>query len=180
MGMFSAKGERETAAPVGGLSVIAAGMTVRGDIESNNTVKVEGIVNGNVRARHQVLVAKDGVVHGDIDAREAIVGGSVDGAIRAIERVEVQAGASVTGDITTRRIAVAEGGSLNGAIRMSEQPAEKPASESRALVSQKTENRPAAAAVVPASAPVPVHSRQSVPVARVAVPPRLPSTGAGY
>ena len=129
MGMFSAKGEREPSAPLGGLSIIAAGMTVRGDIESNNTVKVEGTVNGNVRARQQVLVAKDGIVQGDIEAREAIVGGSVDGAIRAAERVEVQAGAVVKGDITTRRISVAEGGSLNGAIRMGEPAAEKPANK---------------------------------------------------
>ncbi len=174
MGMFSAKGEREPTVPVGGLSVIAAGMTVRGDIDSNNTVKVEGTVNGNVHARHQVLVAKDGVVQGDIDAREAIIGGSVEGAIRAAERVEVQAGATVTGDITTKRISVAEGGSLNGVIHMNEQPAGKPATESRAVVVQRTEGRPATAAVVPAL------SRASVPVARVAVPPRLPSTGAGY
>jgi cytoskeletal protein CcmA (bactofilin family) len=174
MGMFSAKGEREVSVPVGGLSIIAAGMTVRGDIDSNNTVKIEGTVSGNVHARQQVLVAKDGVVQGDIEAREAIVGGSVEGSISALERVEVQAGATVTGDITTKRISVAEGGSLNGVIRMSAEPAEKPAPEAKPAAT-RAENRPAATATAPVQA-----MRPSVPVARVAVPPRLPSPGTGY
>lgn len=165
MGMFSAKTEKPEQLPPGGLSVIAAGMTVRGDIESDGTVKVEGAVEGQIQARHQVLVAKGGTVQGDIDARESIVGGTVQGAIRAIERVEVQAGATVTGDITTRRIAVAEGGNLNGAIRMTEIPVE-PKVEAKA-------GKPEAKAPAPTPS-VPSMSRPSVPVARVAVPPRQP------
>jgi cytoskeletal protein CcmA (bactofilin family) len=168
MGMFSAKGENGAPPVVGGLSIIAAGMTVRGDIDSNNTVKVEGMVCGNVRVRQQVLVAKEGVVQGDIDAREAIVGGSVDGAIRATERVEIQSGATVSGDITTRRISVAEGGCLNGIIRMGEPMPEKAPVEAKPAAAARTENKPVTAIV-----PV----RPSVPVARVAVPPRIPTAG---
>src|SRR6266478_5471297 len=109
MAILKGKPEAEPQPVVGGLSIVAVGMTVRGDLESNGTVKVEGIVEGHVRARNQVLVAKGGAVHGDIDAREAVIGGAANGAIRAMERVEIQSGAVVNGDITTRRIAVAEG-----------------------------------------------------------------------
>ena len=121
MAILKAKDGGEPEQPVGGLSIVAVGMTVRGDLESNGTVKVEGAVEGHVQAKNQVLVAKGGVVAGDIDAREAVIGGQANGAIRALERVEIQSGAIVNGDITTRRISVAEGGSLNGLIRMGEQ-----------------------------------------------------------
>ncbi len=136
MGIFGKKQqptERMAGAPAkgaplpGGLSIVGAGMLVRGDLESNGVVKVEGTVDGHVRATGQVLVAREGAVHGDIDTSEAVIGGTVTGAIHASERVEVQVGASVEGDITTRRIAVAEGASLNGLIRMdaaAEQPAD--------------------------------------------------------
>jgi len=167
MSIFGAKDADKPAVEVGGLSIIAVGLTVRGDLESNGTVKVEGTVEGHVQARDQVLVAKGGVVQGDIDAREAIVGGAVHGAVRTVERVEVQAGAVVNGDIVTRRIAVAEGGSLNGQIRMEEGSGEARPADAR---NGKAEG----AKSVPAATP-PV--RPSVPVARVAVPPRLPSTG---
>jgi len=134
-----------------GLSIVGAGMTIRGDLETDGVVKVEGTVEGLVKATAQVLVAKGGVVHGDIETTEAVVGGKVNGAIRARDRVEVQAGAFVEGDVTTRRIAVAEGGTLNGQIRMGE-------SESKLVVRAPSTGTPA--------------RPPSVPVARVATPPR--------
>jgi cytoskeletal protein CcmA (bactofilin family) len=148
------------APPVGGLSIVGAGMLVRGDLESNGVVKVEGTVEGHVRAHSQVLVAKGGAVHGDIETTEAVVGGTVSGAIRAGERVEVQAGASVDGDITTRRISVAEGGSLNGLIRMSAAPAAAADSATEAKASLQIQTASVAG------------RPSSVPLARIAVPPR--------
>src|SRR5262249_29893083 len=114
----------EPATPAAGLSIVAFGMTINGDLDSQGTVKVEGAVNGHIRSKGQVLVARDGAVVGDIEAREAIVGGVVQGSIRAEDRVEVQSGAAVEGDITTRRILVAEGGVLNGQVHMGESVAE--------------------------------------------------------
>jgi cytoskeletal protein CcmA (bactofilin family) len=132
-----------------GLSIIGVGMTVRGDLESNGVVKVEGAVDGDVKTSSQVLVAKGGVVHGDIETTDLVVGGTVNGAVRASGRVEVQAGASVQGDITTRRIFVAEGGSLNGQIRMGgadpsfvELPSDAPAGPRLAAVSPQPPSAP--------------------------------------
>jgi cytoskeletal protein CcmA (bactofilin family) len=155
---------RGAAAPTGALSIIGAGMTVHGDLDANGVVKIEGTVDGHVRAAAQVLVAKGGSVQGDVDTTEAVVGGTVSGAIRARDRVEIQSGASVHGDITTRRIAVAEGGTLNGLIRMDEAAV---AREERAAES-KSEARPRPS--LPPGA-----QRPSTPVARIAVPPRAPS-----
>jgi cytoskeletal protein CcmA (bactofilin family) len=159
MGVFNARSsearaaEAKQAAAAQSLSVIGVGMTIRGDIETAGVVKVEGTVEGHVVAATQVLVAKGGIVKGDVETREAIIGGEVAGAVAARERVEIQAGATVQGDITTRRIAVAEGATLNGQIRMGEQ-VERP----------KTKT--------PVPAPGPSLTRPSVPVARVAVSPR--------
>jgi len=146
---------RSSAASVGGLSIIGAGMTVRGDLETAGVVKVEGTVDGHVRAKAQVLIARGGLVHGDVETAEAVVGGTVNGAIKASERVEVQPGASVDGDITTRRIAVAEGGSLNGLIRMEESARAK-------------ESAAAAKPDARVSAPQPT---LAPPMTRVSVPP---------
>lgn len=118
MGMFSASERESAAAGEAGLSIIAAGMRVEGEIVSDGVVKVEGAVVGSIRAERQVLVAKGGTVDGDIDTREAIVGGEVRGAIVANERVEVQTSAIVQGDIATQRIVVHDGGEVNGHLRM--------------------------------------------------------------
>jgi len=177
MGMFGKKApaaERTSSAGAkgaplaGGLSIVGAGMLVRGDLESNGVVKVEGTVDGHVRARHQVLVAKEGAVHGDIETTEAVVGGTVSGAIRADERVEVQAGASVEGDITTKRISVAEGASLNGLIRMG--------AAAEATTPEKTPEPAADARGSSRPQTVGPSRPSSVPVARIAMPPRSSST----
>ncbi len=150
-------------APVGALSIIGSGMTVRGDLGANGVVKIEGLVEGNVRAASQVLVAKGGNVQGDVETAEAVIGGTVSGAIHARDRVEVQAGAAVHGDITTRRISVAEGGTLNGLIRMGEASAE--ASEEAVL---DVDSLPGAAGESDEERPL-------APLTRVAVPPPAPT-----
>jgi cytoskeletal protein CcmA (bactofilin family) len=103
-----------------GLSIIGSGMRVVGDISAEGVVKIEGTVVGTVQAGRQVLVAKGGLVEGDVVTREAIIGGEVRGAIQASERVELQTTSVVHGDIATRRMLVQEGGEINGVLRMNE------------------------------------------------------------
>jgi cytoskeletal protein CcmA (bactofilin family) len=93
-------------------------MSITGHLDTNGVVKVEGKVTGSIRAERQVLVAKGGMVDGDILTREAVIGGEVRGAIYADERVEVQATSLINGDITTKRILLQEGGEVNGHVRM--------------------------------------------------------------
>ncbi|MDH4130438.1 MAG: polymer-forming cytoskeletal protein [Gemmatimonadota bacterium] len=101
-----------------GLTIIAVGTQITGDIVSDAVVKVEGVIEGTVRAGSQLLVAPGAVIHGDVFAREVLVGGMIDGLIEAGERVEIQAGAQVDGDITTQRIQIQDGGRVNGQISM--------------------------------------------------------------
>ena len=67
-----------------------------------------------------MLVGRQGIVRGDIETREAVIGGTVEGTIVGAERVEVQATAAIQGDINTRTIVIAEGGKINGSVRMEE------------------------------------------------------------
>lgn len=107
-------------ADAGAMSVIGTGMRIMGDVESNGTIKVEGVIEGAVRGARQLLLGRSGVVHGDIYAGDAILGGKVVGTVVATERVEIQGTASVEGDIQTKSIVVFEGGSINGTVRMGE------------------------------------------------------------
>jgi cytoskeletal protein CcmA (bactofilin family) len=111
------EGSRRGSGPAS-LSIIANDLTVVGDLETSGVVKVEGRVQGAVRAATQVLVSKDALIEGDIQTKEAIIGGEVSGAIRAEDRVEIQATALINGDISARRIVMLEGGRVNGEIKM--------------------------------------------------------------
>jgi cytoskeletal protein CcmA (bactofilin family) len=117
--------------PEAGLSVIASGMKIIGDIESTGVVKIEGIVEGAIRGARQLLLGRQGTVHGDIRAHEVIIGGTVVGTIVADERVEIQGTSTVQGDIHTKSIVVLEGGVINGTVRMGENAARDVAREPR-------------------------------------------------
>lgn len=101
-----------------GLTIIAAGTTIVGDIDSEGVIKIEGQIQGTVRAATQLLVAPGAVLRGDVHAPEIVAGGEIHGSVHADTRVEIQAGALIEGDITTQRILIAEGGRVNGQISM--------------------------------------------------------------
>lgn len=111
------------------ISLIGVGMRVLGDIESSGVVKVEGTVEGNIRGARQVLLGRQGQITGDVHARDIVLGGTVTGTVKAAERVEVQGTSAVNGDIYTRTIIVLEGARINGAVRVTDAPADDDASD---------------------------------------------------
>jgi cytoskeletal protein CcmA (bactofilin family) len=110
----------------GGLSIVAPDLVITGELAADGVIKVEGRVQGTVRAGHQVLVSPGAVVEGDIETREAIIGGIVRGNIRATDRVELQTSCEVHGDIRTARLLIHEGGVVNGEVRMEEETRVEP------------------------------------------------------
>lgn len=104
----------------GVISIIGPGMRVVGDCETEGTLRVEGTVEGTVRAGKAVVVGKDGVVDGDINTQDAVVGGRVAGSIVAESRLELQATCVIEGEIQARRIKLEEGGKVNGTIQVGE------------------------------------------------------------
>lgn len=108
-------------------SILGKDARVVGDIETDGVIRIEGHVRGTVRAGSQVLLAEGAQIEGDLFTKEAVVGGEIIGSVQATERVELQATASVTGNITTPRIAVIEGGRVSGEVRIQETVEPEPA-----------------------------------------------------
>lgn len=103
-----------------GISIIGPGMTVTGDVTSSGTVRIQGEVQGTVRADRAVVVGKEGLVEGEILTPDALISGSVKGRLIVEERLEVQATAEVDGEVQTPRIQVEEGARLNGKVLVGE------------------------------------------------------------
>ncbi len=84
-----------------------------GNITTEGTCRIEGQFTGNIKAEW-VIIGGSGKIKGDISARGIIIGGSIEGNIKADEIVEIKPTGKIIGDITTRKLSVAEGGIFEG------------------------------------------------------------------
>ncbi len=111
------------------ISIIAAGMKVVGDCSTDGTLRIEGTVEGTVKAGKAVVVGKDGLVDGHVHTQDAVVGGRITGSLTAASRLELQATAQVDGEVRARRMQLEEGAVLNGKVSMGEKAAAPAAPE---------------------------------------------------
>jgi len=98
-------------------SFIGVNSSFKGDIETKGTLRIDGTVEGNVNA-DWVILGEKASHRGDIIARGIIVGGRVDGNLKATEIMEIKPKAMVNGDISTDKLSIAEGALLNVKISM--------------------------------------------------------------
>ena len=99
-------------------SILAQGCTFKGEVQIQGIFRVEGEFDGTVRTPEQLVVGKTGVVRGDIQVKNAIIGGKVIGNITAETKIELQSGSHVEGDIRTRRLVIDEGVFFEGNCSM--------------------------------------------------------------
>src|SRR5688572_1521608 len=99
-------------------TVIGAGITVDGEITSDEDVIVQGTLRGKLVAKDAVSVETGGVVEADITGGPVSVGGTVTGNINSSDRVDLQNGARVVGNVKATRITIADGAQFKGNVDM--------------------------------------------------------------
>ncbi len=99
------------------MSFVGSQSEFRGELTVMGTLRMDGAVIGTVQAE-EVILSEAAIIKGDIQAMKIIVGGEVEGNIRAPELVEIRSKGKVRGDIFTNNLLVMEGGEFNGKIEM--------------------------------------------------------------
>ena len=107
------------------VSVVAPGMTILGDVKCDGTVRVEGKIEGSIKATKSVVVGKGGRITGDIETQDVVVAGTVVGTVVGASRVELQETCKIEGDIRSRRVKLEEGGQIDGRLHMMAKAADK-------------------------------------------------------
>lgn len=107
---------RPKSADVKGVTVLHASTTVRGDVETEGVLRVDGRLEGSIVRAESVVLGAGGAIVGDVSARQIIVGGTIQGNVSAGTKLEIQPTGIVTGDIRTVSIVIHEGGVVRGQI----------------------------------------------------------------
>lgn len=98
-------------------SFIGANTYFTGDIKTKGTIRIDGTVEGNIEADWLILGEK-AQLKGDANARGIIIGGRVEGNIKATEIIEIKPKGEVIGEIITNKLTVAEGAIFEGRSSM--------------------------------------------------------------
>ncbi len=120
MGLLGGKAPKGGAA---GYSLIDDRLTIRGELDTDGTVRVDGHIEGALHRAASLIIGARGEVVGDIEAGEIVVAGTVRGNVHATGRIEVEPGASVHGEIRANAMVLREGAIIHGKVSIGAAPA---------------------------------------------------------
>ena len=95
-------------------SIISEDTEFKGNIKTPGEIQIDGVLNGNVRAK-QVVVGINGNVRGNVTANFLRICGKIEGEIRA-ETLEIVSSASVKGNVYKKTISMEAGSKIVGNI----------------------------------------------------------------
>jgi cytoskeletal protein CcmA (bactofilin family) len=96
------------------VNIIANGTIIEGKVTSQGSMRIDGKVIGNVHVNGNLTIGVTGEIQGDIEAKNVIVGGKVNGTITVAERLVFESKAVIKGDVKASKLVVDEGALFNG------------------------------------------------------------------
>ena len=94
-------------------------VVIKGQLSGSEDLTLHGHMEGSISLPdHTLTVGPQADVKADIDAKAVTVVGMVTGKVKATDKIEIRSTGTVTGDIISPRLVIAEGGSLRGKVEM--------------------------------------------------------------
>ena len=100
-------------------TLVSAGTTVNGDLRSENDLRVDGTIQGNVFCSAKIIIGASGVVEGNIECVQADISGRIVGDIDARELLQLHDKCQVEGNIKAGKLQVEPTAIFNGRCQMS-------------------------------------------------------------
>lgn len=105
-------------------SFFAPGFRMIGDIESNNDVRVEGIIQGNLITSKRIIIGKTGQVIGNVKGCHISIMGEVVGEVVATDITIIGETGVVHGTVLTNKIKIEPGAEVEACIKKLKKQAE--------------------------------------------------------
>ncbi len=100
------------------INLISAGTQVKGDIESNSGIRIDGQLQGKMDVKGKVVIGASGVIVGDIVCQMLEVSGQITGNVHSADLVSLKSTARMNGQIIARKLAIEPGAVFTGHCRM--------------------------------------------------------------
>ena len=101
-------------------TVIGVGSSLRGTLMVSGALRIDGEFEGDILNCERLEVGEHGIMRADVEVREALIRGRVDGNVRALGVIEMKAGARVQGDVAAMSVVMEPGAFFVGRCTMLE------------------------------------------------------------
>jgi cytoskeletal protein CcmA (bactofilin family) len=103
--------------------LISPGTSLKGDVKSENDLRIDGTIQGNVYSSSKIIVGPSGFVEGNIEGANADITGKVTGNITVKELLQLRGESNVQGNISAVKLQIDPTAVFNGKCQMGAQPA---------------------------------------------------------
>lgn len=113
--------------PITAHNLIASGTIIKGEINSNADIRIDGSIEGTIFSKGRVVLGEKGTVKGEIKAANVDIMGSLTGNIFTSNTISLKSTGKINGDINTQTLIIEEGAQFNGNCKMGKEPEIAPA-----------------------------------------------------
>jgi cytoskeletal protein CcmA (bactofilin family) len=104
--------------PATSTTIIGAGTTITGNVQSNGDIRIDGTIVGNLEAKAKVIIGANGLIQGDVYGKQADVFGKVKGSMNIDDLLCLHGKAAVDGDLYAGNLQIEPTASFNGKCHM--------------------------------------------------------------
>jgi cytoskeletal protein CcmA (bactofilin family) len=104
--------------PTASTTIIGAGTTINGNVQTNGDIRVDGTIVGNLEGKAKIIIGANGVIEGDIYGKQADIIGKVNGKIKVEDLLCLHGKAIVDGDLYAGKLQIEPTASFNGKCNM--------------------------------------------------------------
>lgn len=101
-------------------TIIGVGSSFRGTLMVSGTLHIDGEFEGDILNCERLEIGEHGLMRADIEVRDALILGRVNGNIRALGVLEMKSGARVEGDVAAMSVVMEPGVYFTGRCTMLE------------------------------------------------------------
>lgn len=99
-------------------NIIGNGTMIKGEIESNGDIRIDGKVIGSLKSTGKVVVGQNGYIEGDVRCKQADFSGMVKGTITVEELTSLKSTSRVEGELVTKQLYIEVGALFTGKCEM--------------------------------------------------------------
>lgn len=109
----------QTQQPAGALyNALTAGSKIIGTIIADSDIRIDGIVEGDLKCSGKVVIGEKGMLKGTIDCHNAEILGKLDGKIDVKQTLALRSTSNLHGEVHTQTLIVEPNAVFNGTCSM--------------------------------------------------------------